>query len=157
MIADRFRDHRSVGIAPRRLVSSSRVKTPSVAVLLRCYTRQGMKAHTRRAVAYIVVRLVEKKDSDFVYDHDAGKRFSFGGKVSSTAVDVYDYERRCPIGGSLDSLYHYGNRKPFRLAIRGSEFSGYDDDTGKAYSGSVDHGLVNIYDSEVKKDFDYSV
>ena len=117
-----------------------------------------MKAHTRRAVAYIVVRLVESKDSDSVYDHDARKRFSFGGKVSSTTVDVYDYERRCPVGGlSLDSLYHYGNRKRLRLAIRGSEFSGYDDDTGKAYSGSVDHGRVNIYDSEVKRAFDYSV
>ena len=116
-----------------------------------------MKAHTRRAVAYIVARLVEDKDSNSVYDHDVGKRFNFGGKVSSTTVDIYDYERRCPVGGSLDSICHYGNKKPFRLSIRGHEFSGYDDDTGKAYSGTVDQGLVNIYDSEVKKDFDYSV
>ena len=116
-----------------------------------------MKAHTRRAVAYIVVRLVESKDSDSVYDHDARKRFSFGGKVSGTTVDVYDYERRCPVGGSLDSIYHYGNKKPFRLSIRGCEFSGYDDDTGKPYSGSVESGLVSIYDSEVRKSFDYSV
>ena len=116
-----------------------------------------MKAHTRRAVAYIVARLVEDKNSDSVYDHDVGKRFSFGGKVSSTTVDVYDYERRCLVGGSLDSIYHHGNRKQFRLAIRGNEFSGYDDDTGKPYSGSVENGSVTLYDSEVRKHFEYSV
>ena len=48
-------------------------------------------------------------------------------------------------------------KKPFRLSIRGCEFSGYDDDTGKPYSGSVESGLVSIYDSEVRKSFDYSV
>jgi hypothetical protein len=116
-----------------------------------------MKAHTRRAVAYIVGRLVEQKDSDSVYDHDAGELFSFGGKVSSTTVDVYDYERRCAVVGSLHLLYHSGNKKEVRLEIRGSEFSGHDDDTGKPYSGSVKNGLVSIYESEGRKHFHYSV
>jgi hypothetical protein len=116
-----------------------------------------VKAHTRRAVAYIVGRLVSEKDSDSVYDHEADELFSFGGKISSTAVDVYDYERRCAVGGSLHALYHAGNRKQVRLEIMGHEFSGYDDDTGKPYSGIVKSGLVTIYDPEVKKHFHYSV
>jgi hypothetical protein len=116
-----------------------------------------VKAHTRRAVAYIVGRLVAEKDSDSVYDHEAGELFSFGGKISGTAIDVYDYERRCAVGGSLQSLYHSGNRKQIRLEIRGYEFSGHDDDTGKAYSGIVKSGLVTIYDPEVKRHFHYSV
>ena len=102
-------------------------------------------------------RLVAEKDSDSVYDHQAGELFSFSGKVSSTAVDVYDYERRCAIGGSPHSLYHSGNRKQVRLEIRGREFSGYDDDTGKPYTGSVKSEFVSIYDSEVKEHFHYSV
>jgi hypothetical protein len=116
-----------------------------------------VKAHTRRAVAYIVGRLVAEKDSDSVYDHDADELFSFAGKVSSTAIDVYDYERRCAVVGSPNSLYHSGNRKAVRLEIRGNEFSGYDDDTGKPYSGGVKNGLVSIYDSEVSRHFHYSV
>jgi hypothetical protein len=116
-----------------------------------------MKAHTRRAVAYIVARLVEKKDSDSVYDYERDKTFSFGGKVSSTTVDVYDYERRCPVGGSLNSLYHYGNKKHVSLEIVDNTFSGYDYDTDTRYSGRVGDGLVSIYDFEVKKHFNYSV
>jgi hypothetical protein len=102
--------------------------------------------------------VVSEKDSDSVYDHEAGEVFNFSGKISGTAVDVYDCERRCAVGGSLHSLlYHSGNRKQVRLEIRGYEFSGYDDDTGKPYSGIVKRGLVTIYDSEVKKHLHYSV
>jgi hypothetical protein len=116
-----------------------------------------MKAHTRRAVAYIVARLVENTDITSVYDHDAEKCFSFGGKISSTTVDVYDYERRCPVGGSLDSLYHYGNKKALSLVIRGNDFSGHDDDSGKPFSGSAGNGLITIYDFESRKQFNYSI
>lgn len=116
-----------------------------------------MKPHTRCAVAYIVGRLIEGKDGTSVYDYSANKHFSFSGGVSSRDVSVYDYEQGCHVGGSISSLYHYGNSKHLSLEIRGRDFTGYDYDTQQHYSGSVSGGSVTLYDYDGGAYFNYAI
>lgn len=72
-----------------------------------------MKDRTRRAIAYIVGRLVSASTISSVYEYASSKHFNFGGDISPTNISIYDYDQRYHISGSRGSgsysLFHYGN------------------------------------------------
>src|SRR5437899_1531974 len=116
-----------------------------------------MNAHTRRAVAYIAGRLVTGTDSGSVYDYSAPGYFNFSGDVSEGNVNVYDYGQSCFVGGTLPSLYHYGNSRHLDLTVSGTDFEGYDYATGRHFSGSVSSASVSVYDYEHGSYFEYTL
>jgi hypothetical protein len=116
-----------------------------------------MEPHTRRAAAYIAGRAISGSDASAVYDHSESRHVNFSGSVLPPDVNVYDHEQSCHIGGSLPSLYHYGNGQHIQLEVTGTHFSGYDHATGQHFSGTVNGQVVSVYDHEHGQHFNYSV
>jgi len=132
---------------------------------------EDVKEHTRRAVAYIVGRLVTDTHSGTVYDYSAKAYFSFSGEVSPSQIAVYDSMVRCGINGAEGNgggiiplgkpslreffLYHYGNAKHLSVEITGGRFQGYDYDSGRHYSGFVNGNLITLFDYEFLMRFNY--
>lgn len=116
-----------------------------------------MQAHTRRAIAYIAGRLISSSRASAVYDYSESRYVNFSGDVSFQNVNVYDYDQRCYVSGSLGSLYHYGNRSYVQLDVNGTNFRGYDYDTRNNLSGNVSGSAVSLYDYGTSAYFNYSV
>ena len=116
-----------------------------------------MEAHTRRAVAYIAGRLISGSDAAAVYDYSESRYVNFSGDVDAQNVNVYDYEQSRHIGGTLPSLYHYGNSRHIDLKVNGADFEGYDYASNKHFSGHVDGKNVSLYDYEHGQYFNYTV
>jgi hypothetical protein len=121
------------------------------------YAGTRMNEPTRRAVAYIAARLVSGKTASAVYDYGVSRYFHFSGDVRAGTVNVYDHDQACHIGGTLPSLYHYGNKKHLNLEIKGSQFSGYDYDSGKHFSGSISGSAVSLYDYQTGRYYNFSI
>lgn len=116
-----------------------------------------MNAHVRRAVAYIAGRLVSGSDSGAVYDYSEGRYVNIGGQVTARNVNVYDYEQRCYVAGTPNSLYHYGDGQFIQIDVNGPQFTGFDYGSGQHFSGSVQTRSVNLYDYEQGSYFNYSI
>jgi len=116
-----------------------------------------MEHHTRRAVAYIAGRMIASHCNAALYDFNASSHFHFSGTVTRGNVSVYDFNQSCHIGGSLSSLYHYGNSGHIQVRVNGSSFSGYDFSTSSHFSGSVNGRAVSIYDYGQGRHFQYSI
>lgn len=116
-----------------------------------------MKDHTRRAVAYVAARLVSGQQASSVYDYATGRHVNFSGTVSSTNVNVFDYEQAAHISGSPPSLFHYGNGAHLRLATQGTTFKGFDYDTGSHFTGRVNGRSVSLFDYETSTHYNYTV
>jgi hypothetical protein len=117
-----------------------------------------MRPHTRRAVAYIAGRLVSGREATAVYDYSERRYVHFSGEVSEDAANVYDYEERCHIGGSLPSLFHYGNRRHIQCNRSGTQvIDGFDYDTNRHFNVNVSGQAVSVYDYEHGQYFNYSV
>jgi len=116
-----------------------------------------MKAHTRRAVAYVVGRLASNRRSSSVYDYTEARHVNMSGTVTASSVAVYDYDHSCHISGSGTSLYHYGNRAYVSLSVTNMSFSGYDYDTRAHFKGKVSGTSVSLYDYETGSYYNYSV
>ena len=78
-------------------------------------------------------------------------------RVSRQAASIYDYDRSCHVGGSLPSLYHYGNGRHLSLQINGSNFTGYDYATNSHFSGRASGSSVSLYDHEHGRHHQYTV
>jgi hypothetical protein len=121
-----------------------------------------MKDHTRRAVAYIVLRLISGNPLPGIHDHAASKGFRFDGDIppTKTKISVFDHTQKCHLkgagGGGFYTLTHEGTGKPISLKIKDQQFDGFDYDSGKPYSGKVTGRSVSIHDAEHEKDFQYS-
>lgn len=116
-----------------------------------------MKHHTRRAVAYIAGRFISSLGSSAVYDYKTSRYYSFSGNISKNQVAVFDYDEQCHVGGSLSSIYHYGNSQDISLDIKGNKFSGYDYGESQHFSGDVNGRNVTIYDYQSSEYFNYSI
>jgi hypothetical protein len=115
-----------------------------------------MKAHTRRAVAYIVFRLA-RNSASAVYDYEASAHFHFSGDVTSKNCSAYDHGQGCHISGTPPSLYHHGNGKHLTVEMTDNGFSGYDYDSGKHFTGTVNGSTISLYDYDDGRFYSYSV
>jgi len=116
-----------------------------------------MDNHTRRAISFIVGRLISGQSKNSVYDYLVGKFYFFSGDVSDNHVSVYDYEKSCYIAGNKSSFYHYGNSAYISLDVKGLTFSGYDYKSSGYFSGTVSGNDVSFYDFAMSKYFNYSL
>lgn len=116
-----------------------------------------MKAELRRGIAYIAQRVVRGDNISAVFDYESSTYYQFSGEVSGTHVNVYDYDRRCFLGGNIPSLYDYGEGSFFECKIDGNRVTGYDYESGSFYEATVSGQNVSIYDYDVGTFFNYSV
>ncbi len=127
---------------------------------------EDVKEHTRRAVAYIVGRLITDMHSGAVYDYSAKAHYPFSGEVSASRIEVYDCMARCAVNGGESGggnyplreffLYHYGNAKHLSVEMRGNgRFEGFDYDSERHYSGFVNGNLITLFDYEFLMRFNY--
>lgn len=116
-----------------------------------------MKSYTRRAVAYIVGRLVSGGETSTVYDRQESRYVNISGTVTAGNVSVYDYDRGCHIGGSSTALYDYGDGVHISLQVKDMEFSGYDYSSHSHYSGKVSGKDVSVYDYGTSSYYNYSI
>jgi hypothetical protein len=120
-----------------------------------------MRAHTRRAVAFIAGRLISAERSDTVEDVSDGRRYRFAGNLESGRVDIRDGSLGCPITGtgrdSTYELFHGLNRQLIKLDLEGDRFSGYDYDSLNGFTGRVSGRSVSLYDNELHRSFSFTL
>ena len=121
-----------------------------------------MKDHTRRAIAYVVLRLTCEKPFPVLQDHAVSKSFRFDADIApaKTKISVFDRTQKCHLKGAggegLYTLTPGGSGKPISLKLREGQFDGFDYDSGKPYRGTVNEKSVSLHDTEQAKDFQYS-
>jgi len=111
-----------------------------------------MKAHVRRAAAYVAQRLISDASNSAIYDY-AGARFSkYGGTCSRDEVMVFDNDRSCYIAGKPAgrrfSLFDFGESSRWTLEINGTSFQGFDYQSSRRFSGIVEGRLIRLFDHE---------
>ncbi len=120
-----------------------------------------MKDHTRRAVAYIVLRLTSERPFPAIQEQGTRKGFRFDSEIApaKTKISVFDHAQQCRITGTggegFYTLMHQGTGKPISLKIKEGQFDGFDYDSGKPYSGTVTDKTVSLHDAERSQDFHY--
>jgi hypothetical protein len=120
-----------------------------------------MRAHTRRAVAFIAGRLISAERSSSVQDGSDGRLYRFAGNLVSGRVDIRDGSLGCPITGSGQNskyeLFHGLNRQFIKLDLDGDSFSGYDYDSLNGFTGRVSGRSVSLYDNELHQHFSFTL
>ncbi|HCJ66608.1 MAG TPA: hypothetical protein DHV62_04600 [Elusimicrobia bacterium] len=119
-----------------------------------------MKEYTRRAIAYIIYRIITGNEIFQIYDYSLSRKFQYTGKVTLSSVSIFDPEQKSSITGSEKaSLYilHRDNEKYIDFTIRENNFQGYDYESHKPFSGMLKGNLISIYDPEYSRSFDYSL
>jgi hypothetical protein len=118
-----------------------------------------MRAHTRRAVAFIAGQLISSTPSTSVRDVRDGREHRFVGTLEDGRVEIRDGSLGCPITGSGQhgayELFHGLNRRTIKLDLDGSTFSGYDYDSLNGFRGRVSGHTVSLYDNELRQDFSF--
>jgi hypothetical protein len=121
-----------------------------------------MKDQTRRAMAYIVLRLTSDQTFRGIQDQTAGKTVHFEAELATkkTKIVVFDREHQCYLkgtgGGGFYTVVHEGTGKPLSLKMKDNQFEGFDYDSGKAYRGTVTEQSVSIHDTETVKEYQYT-
>jgi hypothetical protein len=115
-----------------------------------------MNASLRACIASVAAQLTGRKVTS-VYDFTQGKHVSVNGNVTTTSVNLFDYDRGCHVSGSPSNLYDYGGNNHISLTMRGNRFDGYDYGSGRHYSGDVSGSSVSIYDHGTGHHHQYSV
>jgi len=119
-----------------------------------------MRDYTRRAVAYIVGRLVSGKEVFAIYDYFASRNFQFTGKVTLGTISVYDPEQKCSLNGSEKAglyIIHRDDERYIEFTVKEDRFQGYDFETHESFFGTVRGNLISIHDPEHSRLFDYSL
>ncbi len=116
-----------------------------------------MKKYTRASIAFIAGSLISNIRNSSIYDYSMSKHLNISGEISPSKINIYDYERKCYIGGNIPSLFDYGNNKHINLEINGNHFEGYDYDTQKHFSGEVVDNSISLYDYETSRYYSYSI
>ncbi len=120
-----------------------------------------MQDHTRRSVAYIVVRLAGHP-SGAVYDHHIRSWTNIAGHVDHGAIRIYDYDRRAHLSGLQFreglSLFDHADRAHLELSASGSgRYTGYDHGTGSHFEVQARGRSVEVYDHQTGQLHSYSV
>jgi hypothetical protein len=105
-----------------------------------------LNSNTRGCVAYIAAGLSGLTKVTSFYDHTENKPMNVSGTVTAEKIDAYDFDRSCHVSGSLDNLFDFGNQAHVQIIPNGEKFSGYDYASKFHFTGSVEKGVVSIYD-----------
>jgi len=120
-----------------------------------------MRAHTRRAVAFIAGKLISEERTHAVRDQSSGRLYQFNGFLNGQRVDVRDSEMGCCITGTgvarRYQLMHGHNNQAIRLEIDGERFTGYDYDSLNGFSGRVSGRAITLFDNEHQRYFDFLI
>ena len=117
-------------------------------------------------MAFIVIRTKVSGTCKAIFDHEHGKQFEFNGLVRPEHISVYDFARKCHIGGQKAgqtdsgdyySIYDFGDGRHLTLSFKDEAFHGYDHKVDKAFSGEVSGNSVTLRDEEANKEFYYSI
>lgn len=115
-----------------------------------------MEHSKRRAIAYIVGRIISRKASGAVLDYENSNYFNFGGNVEDP-ISVFDYSRSSYLTGNKSSIFDYKSGQYITLKIEGTNFSGFDYESGKYYSGSVHLNSISFFDYDESAYFNFSI
>ncbi|MBY0411557.1 MAG: hypothetical protein K2Q97_15885 [Burkholderiaceae bacterium] len=116
-----------------------------------------MNHSLRACIANIAARLTGHSTNSAVYCYTQGKHISVSGTVTSSAVNIYDYDRGAHVSGSPTNLYDYGGGAHITLEINGNDFKGYDYGSGNHYSGKINGQSVQVYDYETGQHHSFTV
>jgi hypothetical protein len=110
----------------------------------------------RRAIAYIVGRIISGKESGAVFDFKDSSYFNFMGDIGSS-ISVFDYSRSSYLTGDKSSIFDYNSGKYITLNIEGINFSGFDYESGKYYSGIVNSNSISFFDYDGSSYYNFSI
>lgn len=116
-----------------------------------------MKHEKRRALAYIVGRIITGKEANAIFDYKNSQYFHFGGQVTSATINVFDYSRSSYLSGSPSSIYDYATGSYLSISLHQNGFDGFDYETSQHFSGSVNSNSINLYDYESASYFNFSL
>jgi hypothetical protein len=119
-----------------------------------------VKTHTRAAIAFIVANVVTETRVESIHDCSTEKDISFEGMISPTKIFLRDPQRGATLSGhsknGIVTLYDSGDLSESVLTIKGSKFSGLNLNSSTTFSGTIEDSRVHLYDSDDKKEFDFT-
>lgn len=92
-----------------------------------------------------------------IYDHEELRFAPFGGSIERGQAEVVDLETQLTLVGKRHSFYNSATSAYLRLEVRGRAFQGVDHATGAAFSGTVEHRRVELWDDGAGDSFRYSL
>jgi hypothetical protein len=110
-----------------------------------------MKEEIRRAVAFAILAPEEGEQDCVLYSYVNDRRSKFSGNRS----DFHDYDCGADVARDGEFLYHYGLWHHIKLDANADRFSGYDHGAKCHFEGVVRDGIVQLYDHEEGRYFDY--
>lgn len=106
-----------------------------------------MKSHVRASVAAISISHSLGRKVSSVYSYGDGGYTNINASIQGNRVDGYDYSNGCHFGGSIPSLYHYGEGHHIALKPnREGKYSGYDYGSGHHFDVTVKGTSAELYD-----------
>ena len=80
--------------------------------------------------------------------------------ISPTKIFLRDPQRGATLSGhsknGIVTLYDSGDLSESVLTIKGSKFSGLNLNSSTTFSGTIEDSRVHLYDSDDKKEFDFT-
>lgn len=110
----------------------------------------------RRAISYIVGRILSGKESGAVFDFKDSKYYNFSGEIGNT-ISVFDYSRSSYLTGDKTSIFDDYSKKYISLVIEGIVFSGFDYESGEHFSGNVNSNSISFYDYDGSTYYNFSI
>lgn len=107
-----------------------------------------MKANLRASIASIAAQLAGNDSSPAIYDYTQGNYVSFDGSVSKSTINISDRNDTVHLVGVLPNLHEERSGAFLTLQVDGTQFQGFDFESQKHFMGSLDGGLVTIFDCE---------
>ena len=59
-----------------------------------------MNKESKATIAYIVGKLISKKNTSSIYDYEQAKHINISGEVNEKNVNIYNYDKGCHYSGS---------------------------------------------------------
>ena len=96
------------------------------------------------------------KSVSSLYDYGAGEYLNIAVGVSADRVQGYDYKSGAHFGGTLPSLFHYGESAHIELKHSNGKYRGYDYGAGSHFEITVRGNSVDLFDFGTGHWFSYS-
>ncbi len=120
-----------------------------------------MNQEKRRMMAYVIGRLVLKKQATAVYDHAAKAWFQAAGDCALGKIAVFDHQRQCYLIGvtreGRTAVFDHGTQQYIEIKLKGNKFEGFDFESKFHFGGIVEKERIALYDFEKKKYYQYAL